>query len=135
MSGKKMKSYKYGSIEYLKRRILGTYNTKSYDVKEFFELDELEQLYNCGWKNDDILKLYSKDEFSPDYDLVVIGSITGTLDSKLSSHSRVNLERLYYGQNNILRIQSWIKYNELKGIVYIYYNVRSGEILWNLKNI
>lgn len=71
---------------------------KKWDASSFFEDHELEKLYKYGWTDEEILAHYSADSFSPDFDLILIGSLTGTKDSRLPEHSMFNLEKIKFNQ-------------------------------------
>lgn len=90
VSGNKMKKYRGGMLRYLEDRIDSLKNSDKYNLQQFFEEDEIQQLKQNDWSKNEVLQLLS-DSFSPNYDYIVIGSITGTYDKKLPIHSKKNL--------------------------------------------
>ena len=113
VSGQTIKKYKGGFIEYLRRRILASKQPENFTLEEFFEKDEIIELNNYGWYKTEILSLMYSEDYAPNYDLILIASITGTKDKVLKKHSLLNLEEAKFEpEERILNVPMWIKLND-----------------------
>lgn len=121
VSGNKIKKYSGGALNYF-LDIIQAIKSGSYQlVNQFFEESELQELYNLGWTDEEILQLQTPDKFSPPYDIIIIGSLTGTYDSVFTTHSARNLTAMSYESGND-------SYN-----VPMYIRNRTGERIVNKK--
>lgn len=135
VSGKKMKNHPQGVIGYLKDRIKYSKEYCDFGIDILFEDNEITELKKLGWTNEKILKPLSASEFSPEYDFIAIASLTGTKDSILSKHSKMNLEPISLDdENNKMSVNFWIKSNNYTGMVDVIYNIETSNILCIKKN-
>lgn len=113
VSSKKMSKYPSGRLNYLIDRLEFVKNREKYQVSDFFEPDELQFMKNNNWELDEIVNYIEKDMFSPQYDVIMIFSITGTKDRKFLHHSKENMKPLVYNSsNNEYTTELWIKEND-----------------------
>lgn len=131
VSGKKIKEYSGGIVEYLQCRINAALEPEKFNIYELFEVDEVERMRELGWEDAEILGILSPEDFAPDYDVIIIGSITGTKDRMLTQHSMYNLPPARWNEtNNKFIIPIWMKTNFYLGMVEYYYDAVTGEIEW-----
>ena len=88
------KRLKEQPVAYLQQRMKAAYNPSSYRVNDFFTAEEVSRLKLYGWDDVDILRLHTPQTFAPVYDLILIGSITGTKDAVLDEHSQKNFHAI-----------------------------------------
>lgn len=108
VSGKKMKQYPLGELQYIKDRLLWANGNNTFKIADFFMDEEICNMLSYGWTEQEIRRVLGKTNWSHMYDLVYIASFTGTRDKVLKSHSNVNLEPIIRIEGDIY-IDIWKK--------------------------
>lgn len=108
VSSSKMKKYSKGTNNYFKDRLLSV-NNLDYSLLDFFEEEEIEILHKYGWTNDEIRGYINTSSFTPNYSTIIISSLTGTWDKKLTYLPNNYLNPLKYDNiDKKLIIEYWI---------------------------
>ncbi len=109
VSGSKMKRYEGGPIKYLIDRMNCANNQKDIDITSLFEESEMKAMLNYGWKLGEIASFLEKDEFTPEFKLICIASISGTRDRYLKSMQLGNLKPcMFIPEKNSILYETWI---------------------------
>lgn len=133
VSSKQMRSYPSGQVAYLRDRMMAAQMHDISKIEQFFTQEEIQALYNSGWSKEEMISPIIPDDFSPDFSLIVIGSITGLIDSKFTQHSKLNLDRAVF-KDNQLCTDFWIKWNGHKELMQCNYNKNNRKMIWKKKN-
>lgn len=96
ISSKKMKNYVKGQSSYIQDRIKWANSQSQFCIEDFFEEEQIIQLKEIGWNEEEIKHLLYKQDFHPRLLYLWICSLTGTKDRKFEIHSKINLEPIQY---------------------------------------
>lgn len=136
VSGRRLKRDPEGAISHLCRRINAAVNQECIELCDFFEEAEIEELEKNGWKKSEILGLLDPNQVAPDFNLIIIASISGTIDCVLKTHSRFNLSRPRFDkETNRFIVPAWIKYDEFIGFGEFYYDPIDRSVAWKKKTM
>lgn len=134
VSSKTMKEYPGSMFAYIKDRLDAAISEDKRKIGMFFSDEEIMQLYNMGWSDSEIINFNMKENYAPDFDLILIGSITGTMDDQLSFCPKDFLKPAFFDGKN-LYIQFWIKSCDYIGKIDCTYDYNKREIIWIKKNL
>lgn len=134
VSSKRMKEYPGSMFAYIKDRLDAAISGDESKIGVFFSDEEIMQLYNMGWSDSEIINFNIKEDYAPDFDLILIGSITGTMDDQLSFCPKDFLKSAIFDGEN-LYIQFWIKSCDYIGKIDCRYDYNKRKIIWIKKNL
>lgn len=132
VSSRAMKAYPTGAFDYIKDRLHAAISGDKGKINTFFLDEEIIQLYNMGWNDSNIISFNTKEDYAPDFDLILIGSITGLLDKQLGFRSGVLQPSFFDGEK--LYIEFWMKSPNYIGKINCKYDFYKREILWIKRN-